>query len=58
MAGRESVVGKLLGMAMPGADGHVSTPVDAHKEMVLDMAGIAVGNPNCLLELWKQPRLQ
>lgn len=57
MAGRESVVGKMLGMAMPGADGHVSTPVDAHKEMVLDMAGIAVGNPNCLLELSKQRRL-
>jgi hypothetical protein len=54
MTGRQNVVGVLPGMAQPGRDNFVATPIDAHKEMILDMHGIAVGNPNCMMELSRQ----
>lgn len=53
MAGRQGVIGKVAGMGAPGAGGLISTTDDVVGEHILNCAGAALMNPNCIGELRK-----
>lgn len=52
MAGRQSVIGKVQGMSRPNG-GVLTTTADIEGEHILDMAGAALLNPNCMAEFRK-----